>query len=292
MFVHFHDRWEPFDEAPKPLVTVLNFSGGKQSSLLLHMVLTGVMERPENFIVLNADPGMEDSRTYAYVEKMKRLCEEAGIYFETVEGPNLYDDLVNFKHMMSTRIDNPPFWIEHRNGTRGKLIQKCTHHYKIAPMDRAIRRILEERFGISKRSGRLGEGIVEKWLGFSFDEVHRIKPPSQKYIRFRYPLVDMKMTKEGVVNYFIDQAIEIPPRSVCVACFANSPDMYVEMRKMRPDDFRKAVKVDESIRDLSKMGVKLPAYVSSLLKPIESINEDDVSQDMSNDSCDSGYCFT
>lgn len=128
-----------------PVLTVLNFSGGKQSSALLWMVLLGVLPKPANFVVLNADPGMEAQETYCYVAMMFETCRKAGIECRTVAGPNLYEDLLSLKRSNRTRFDNPPYWTKGTDGKRGRLMQCCTQHYKIRPMDREIRRILERR---------------------------------------------------------------------------------------------------------------------------------------------------
>ena len=114
----------------------------------------------------------------------------------------------------------------------------CTKHYKIAPMDREIRRTLEDRFGISRKSSRLDEGIVEKWIGFARDEIMRIKTPPQKYIRFRYPLIEMKLKTVHVVKFFEENNLPIPPRSVCNACFANNVEYLREMHQDRPEDWK------------------------------------------------------
>ena len=150
-------------------LTVLNFSGGKQSSALLWMVIRGEIKIDKSrFVVLNADPGMENSDTYKYVEKMRAECEKNGIDFVTVPGPDLYEDLVTLSNTDKTRLDNPSYWAD-KEGEPKPLMQKCTKHYKIAPMDREIRRILASKFGISRKSKRIGENIVNKFIGFAYD---------------------------------------------------------------------------------------------------------------------------
>ncbi len=203
------------DEDAEPLLTVLNYSGGRQSSCLLWLVLRGEIEVPEHFIVMNADPGMENSETYQYNEMMFGECAKAGITAITAEGPDLYRDLVGLGESGMTRIDNPPYWTKDEQGKQGKLMQKCTRHYKIAPMDRAIRIVLEERFDIGRRSSQMGPGIVEKWIGFAWDEIFRLKDSMQKYITFRYPLIDMRWTREDVRAFFGERGLPLPPRSVC-----------------------------------------------------------------------------
>lgn len=273
------------------LLTTLSFSGGQQSSALLWMVIRGEIKPPEPFIVLNADPGMENSQTYAYVNRMKEICREKQITFVTVTGPNLYEDILNLKNTNKTRFDTPPYWTKNKEtAKKGRLLQNCTKTYKIAPMDRAIRGFLETYHGISKKSSRI-PGHVVKYIGFSADEEHRIKQPTQKYVRFEYPLIELGMTKQIVQNYFLTIGEVPPPRSVCNACFANSVSYFQEMKRDRPNDFSQAVAVDNAVRDWSQIGVRDEVYVLNTLKPLEELSPDKEVPDTEDWSCDSGYCF-
>lgn len=291
-----HPGAEPPSEFDDKKLTVLNYSGGKQSSCLLWMILLGYLPQPENLIVLNADPGMEDPRTYEYLDNMFSYCDQEGIDAWTVDGPDLYEDIVTLDETDKDRFDNPPYWTKDEEGSTGRLRQKCTQVYKIAPMDRAIRRVLEERFDISQKSKRLGDGIVEKWIGFSFDEVERVKPPEQKYIRFRYPLIEKGMASSDVIDFFFDHGLAVPPRSVCNACFANDLDRFQDMYENRPEAWKQAVNVDESVRDLSQIGVEDDVYVSHAAEPLKQLAENDFEttdddENLEERSCDSGYCF-
>ncbi|MDD5371328.1 MAG: hypothetical protein PHQ40_19780 [Anaerolineaceae bacterium] len=283
--VDYTGQWKSIDSQPS--LTVLNYSGGKQSSALLWMVILGHIKRPDNFIVVNANPGMENSLTYKYIDMMEQICIDNGIQIIKAKGPNLYEDLINFKKKGAARIDNPPYWVDKMNGTKGRLVQGCTKFYKIAPMDRVIREHI--------KGSRLTTSCVHKWIGFSKSEVHRIKPPSVKYTAFRYPLIEMGLTNEDIINYYDDNFLPVPPRSVCNACFANGLDMLKEMYERRPEDWEKAVAVDEAVRDMRALGIKYPVYVSATLKPLRILAEEDFYQgdksDSDDESCTSGYCF-
>ena len=280
-----------YQQPAQPLLTVLNYSGGSQSEALLHMVLRGQIKIPKHFVVLNADPGMENSKTYEHVAKMKIRCEEAGILFETVDGPNLYEDILALKSTGATRFDNPPYWTKSATGKRGRLMQGCTKVYKIAPTDRWIRMYLQAVHGISLKSRRLGEEIVHKWIGFSLDEAHRVSDSTQVYVKFVYPLIEKGMTKADVEQYYKDIGEPKPPRSVCNACFANSASTYREMKRDRPQDFAQAVAVDEAIRDWSCIGIKDEVYISDLLIPVREIGDAESPLEGEEWSCDSGHCF-
>ena len=280
-------------QIPTPALTVLNFSGGQQSSAILWMILRGELVPPKPFIVLNADPGMENSETYQYVKRMQRLCEDAKILFVTVPGPNLYLDLLQAKSLGKTRLDFPPYWTKDKEtGKRGRLRQKCTSAYKIAPMDRELRRELRRLYGISL-IGRMPSKIkVVKYIGFSVDEQHRVSESKQDYIKFEYPLIDLGMTKADVIAYFERIGEKSPARSVCNACFANSVSHFREMKKDRPQDFAQAVAIDLEVRDLSQFGVRETVFVCSACIPLAELDAAENSGlEEEEYSCDSGYCF-
>ena len=181
---------------PVPALSVLTFSGGQQSSALLWMILRKEFVPDSPFIVLNADPGMENEQTYQYVERMRGLCQAQGIEFITAAGPNLFSDLVELDQTDATRFDLPPYWTRNRTtGKRGRLMQACTAAYKIAPMDRAIRRKLRDLYG-SNVSGRLPGSIT-----VSYTHLEYIPPPSTgfqgnsiiaQFCRL-YPLPDLSL---------------------------------------------------------------------------------------------------
>jgi len=283
------------------LLTVLLFSGGRQSTAILHMILRGEIERPPNFVVLTADPGMEMGETYSTIADLGHRCGLQGIPFEVVEGPSLHLDLLAMADPSRPpgRLDTPPYWTSGKKaGSVGQLRQGCTKHYKIRPIDRAIRRLLEERHGISRKSKRVPPGSVVKWIGFTRSEAYRIKPPRQQYLRFVYPLIDLGMHDLHVTRYYTERGLSQPPRSVCNGCFSHGLDALRDLHDNRPEDWAQAVEVDEAIRDLGKAGLKGEFYTSITLKPLQELAdqgfqlEDVQEEDLPGWSCDSGYCFT
>ena len=278
---------------PVPALTVHNFSGGQQSSALLWMILRKEFVPDSPFLVLNADPGMENEQTYQYVERMRGLCQAQGIEFVTAAGPNLFSDLVELDQTDATRFDLPPYWTRNRTtGKRGRLMQKCTAAYKIAPMDRAVRRKLRDLYGANV-SGRIPNNIkIVKFIGFTSDEAHRITESKAAYTTFRYPLIEMGLSKQDTYDYFLHIGETPPPRSVCNACFANSLEHFIAMSVERPRDFAQAVAVDRAIRDLSQVGVTDECYVCSPLVPLDRLLDgEEYGIDEEDYSCDSGHCF-
>lgn len=275
-----------------PILTTLSYSAGVQSHCLLEMVLRGDVPKPKNFLVLNSDPGMEDPRTYDFVQRSRQRCGEAGIDFITADGPNLLNDILELKSSGRARLDNPPYWTKDpKTGKEGKLMQGCTIVYKIQPMRRALRRFLKERFPKSA----LRPGLVETWIGFASDEWHRCSDSDVKYVTLRYPLIELKMDRAMVEGYYIKHNIPKPPRSVCTACFSNGLGHYKEMAENRPDQFELACKVDDSVRDWTQIGVRQEVFVSKTLRPLRElkainfgVDDDSIPEEA---HCNSGVCF-
>lgn len=278
---------------PEKFVTALSFSGGRGSTCLLAMVLDGVIPRPDNFVVLNADPGMENTETYSVVASYEAECAWQGIPFLRVKR-DLYGEILALKGSKKTRFDTPPLWTKDPlTGKKGRLLQNCTAAYKIAPMDRALRLWMDETLGVPKKSKNIGTGTVAKWIGFSEDEWHRVKTPRVKYVVFEYPLIDRRMKDIDLNTYLLESGRAIPPRSVCSGCYANDVGYFKQMFAERPDNWSQAVAVDEAIRDLTQIGVRHECFVSSTLIPLRvmaAMNFENL-QDQELVACHTGHCF-
>jgi hypothetical protein len=258
------------------------------------MVLRGEIEKPFRFLVLNADPGMEDSRTEDTVGTKRERCAAMGIDIITAQGPDLYHDLVNSRFDGSTRIDNPPYWTRDANGKRGKLKQKCTNYYKIAPMDRALRHYMSRKHGVKWNTTHLRPGLVEKWIGFAHDEWHRCSESDVGYIRFRFPLIERKMDKAQCVGWYLKRGLKVPVRSVCNACFANGLNHFREMHAHRPADWAQAVAVDNALETWKGRITEEEVFVSASLvrlRDLPAMNFGAEDEDMAEHHCNSGVCF-
>jgi len=280
----------------EPILTSLSYSGGEQSHGILEMVLRGHIPRPRNFVVIGANPGMEDERSQEIVDSARIRCAVEGIPFVTAKGRNLYTDLVLLPFTGETRLGNPPYWVKKPNGKIGRLKQKCTGEYKIAPLNRARRLLMHELCGISLKTTRLPR--VDVWIGFAADEACRISAKKtargSKYLHLRYPLVERGITKAKMVGYYLDHNIPRVPRSVCCACYSNGLVYFKDMYLNRPNDWDKAVLVDDSIRDLSCIGIKGQCFVSSTCIPLRDLpkmNFLESAPTYREHRCNSGVCF-
>ena len=105
----------------------------------------------------------------------------------------------------------------------------------------------------------------------------------------------MRMPNDDVANFFTENDLQIPQRSVCNACFANGTQTLRDMYTNRRNDWAQAVRVDEAVRDWTQIGINKPVYVSKTLIPLRELGISFENEDAENFenvySCDSGYCF-
>ena len=263
------------------LFTAVNYSAGRQSEWLLESILRGeiTVHQPH---VFNANPGMERIESLERVESMRVRCSDAGIYFETCDGPNLFEDLIS-----GNCREHPPYFTDER----GMIQHHCTREYKIYPIRRAIRRVLRSRFHMKGTY----PGCVDSFICFGAEEFHRIKTKKRepKYITLRYPLVEMDVTTDDVARDFRRWGLEMPTPSLCNGCFANGLNSY---KNMRPEELNQAIAVDEAIRNHKFSGLKAnQLFVSNTMLPLVQLRDagwslgDEIKDDKF--GCDSGMCF-
>lgn len=127
--------------------------------------------------------------------------------------------------------------------------RQCTTNWKV----REIRRWLQAH--------RNGEK-VEQWLGITLDEVTRMKPSGVQYISNEYPFIEMidrPWTRGMVMCWLQDNDLEIPVKSSCVFCPYHDRATWRKIKLSSNGDWRKALEVDEAIRD------KRPGYKCYLI---------------------------
>lgn len=279
----------------RPWASFLSYSAGTGSEGILRMVLRGEIERPRNFGVVNADPGMENSLTYPVVARAEEDCLKAGIPFLRTSR-SLYDEFLALKASGAKRFDTPPLWTKDREtGKRGQLLQGCTQAYKIAGMYRAVREWMAATLQVPADRTDLGTDAIEMWIGFTSDEWHRIKEDKREYAGMRYPFVERQITREKLIGWYLRTGTPMPPRSVCNACFANDVAMLKDMHDNRPSDWFQAVQFDEAARDLRCIGVRDECYVSWTLIPLAQLAAmgfPEIDGEREAMKCHSGHCFT
>lgn len=246
---------------------VLSLGGGTQSTVLaLRAAEFGGVD-----CAIFADTGWEPKGVYANVEWLKTqlpypihvvkndidLLEACERGIEAHGGPGMA----------------PPVFISNTPGEHGGITwRQCTRDFKVVPIKRKIREIL----GVGARA-RIEPGTVEQWLGLSADEAQRVSRSRDAYVTFRWPLVEVGLTRSAVIAWFNERYPGQPlPRSACVGCPFHSAREWVAVRKSDPEMWERTVAMDESLRNGRNIGLTTPAYLHTRCLPLnEAVDADE-----------------
>lgn len=268
----------------------ISYSGGSSSEWMVRAVIRGDIPRPDRLCVVFADTHDEHAWTYEAVREVRTACEDAEIEFITCSAETrLGDDLIALRSVEgigTARADHPPLWISKGTG-RGKAIHKCTKHYKVAPMRRAVSDWLE-RNGWDKH--------VTKWVGFAADEAHRasrtVGKQDVQWERLWFPAIAAGVGRAQQRADLVAWTGRAPRFSMCVFCPFKSPRRW---EQTGAEDLARAIEVDEAIRDLDCIGLTDgPAFLTDRLIPIERLVATGDPQPILpglESYCDAGACF-
>ncbi len=244
-------------------IHVLSWGGGTQSTALMIKFLKGeVLDHKNNPIKLDyiifADTNNESEMTYQQVYKVKKYVKDTydqEIYItkrneeflpdntiiEMIQSGEIehyrqskYYDLfqahvLNMKGIVKS-VDMMPLYTRDDRGVVGKTsVKACTGVFKINQLKKQIR-ILEGVQRFTKDTYK-----IVNYIGFSVDEVRRLKPSMDSYMENQFPLVWMGMSKIDCINYVEKELGFVPRSSVCNMCYANDVDrvydIYINDRK-------------------------------------------------------------
>jgi hypothetical protein len=242
-------------------LTLLSLGAGVQSSTLLLMACRGDLPQPD--AVIFADTGDEPQAVYRHLAWLDGMATAAGIRLYRVSGGHIRDDLLRAVAGGERRVGHigqPPFFVRNpvartevrevdtlwgretvaarSPDTGGRLWRKCTQEYKLLPIRRQTRALMQAA----------GAQSVDQWLGISWDELHRMKPSGVRYITNRFPLIERRMTRQDCLIWLDAHGYPTPPKSACVLCPFHSDTYWQGLKDNAPDEWARAVEVDAAIR--------------------------------------------
>lgn len=314
----------------KPDFITMSHGGGKQTGTLAEMIVCGEIERPH--AVLFAETGSHPWYVGLQIDYYKRRLATVGVPLIVVQNGNIYDDLYAGKRFagmpLFTRRRNgsqenkssitkegmyPMFDLEQyvqdipdtvdgfgvsmQIEHTGRMKRQCTSEYKIVPLERELRTmLLEMNMAREISDGRIyiNKGVlVETWIGYSMDEVERIKPSRHKWQRFRYPLIEKRMSKADCVEWLKVRGLPVPLSSQCDICPGIGDDRAIEMRDNDPRAHARRIQFDKDLRN-GKLRIATSAngelYVHDSCKPLIEV-ELDINRPAPLIGC-IGYCGT
>ena len=231
------------DKNREKILTVISLGVGVQSSTMLLMAAKN--ELPNVDCAIFADTGYEPKSVYNYLSLLKKIVKFP-IY--VVSRGNIKNDMVN-SIKNNTKFPTAPFFTQNAiTGKKGMLRRQCTFDYKIQPIRKKLRELCN--VGFKKRFPK--DKYIEQWIGISTDEIQRMKPARDKYIKNRHPLIELNMSRQDCINWMKKNEFPLPEKSACIMCPYHNDSYWHFMKTERPSEFADAVEFDKSIRTGAK----------------------------------------
>ncbi|MBR4472527.1 MAG: hypothetical protein IKS55_02710 [Oscillospiraceae bacterium] len=206
--------------------TVWSCGGGVQSTAIAAAIETGVLPKPDFGIMV--DCGFERAETMEYVrgviaERMKRC----GVHFEIIPSSKYVDvDIVT----EDGHVNIPAFRLK-EDGSISKLSTHCNGTWKVK-----VSRTWMHEHGIES---------VDNWIGISTDEARRMSTSPKKWISYKYPLIDLGWNRDRCIFEIQKAGWPKPRRTSCCFCPQQDEEAWLHLFKDCPEDWKRAVAVDE-----------------------------------------------
>jgi hypothetical protein len=226
---------------------ILSLGAGVQSSTLALMIEKGQVPMVDAAVF--SDTFGEPKAVYEWLEWLKKQLSFP-VYM--VSKGNLKQDMldaVNGVARYNKWIDIPVFTINSKTGKKGLLRRQCTSQYKILPVNKKIRDLLN--VGYRKRVPK--DTVVEVLMGISYDEIIRMKDNRIKYITNVYPLIDKKFKRQDCINWMKENNYPTPPRSACTFCPYHTNTEWRRIKENK-EEWEDVVALDKAIRNGTKNG--------------------------------------
>lgn len=212
----------------------ISLGAGVQSSVMALLAADGRIE-PMPECAIFADTQAEPPSVYAWLERLRELLPFP-IITETAGSLSKSATTVRVSAAGKSYLRNAiPAFV----GDGGMLHRHCTRDFKVRPIMRAVRNYLREH--------EMPKAAVQ-WIGISIDEALRMKPSRDPWMLHRWPLVEMRMSRDDCQEYLRNRGLAAP-RSACVFCPFHSDREWHRLKEDEPAAFRQAVEFELELQE-------------------------------------------
>ena len=205
-----------------------SFGGGVQSWALVAAAVLELIDWPD--VIVFADTVSEHPETYEFIERHKA---HMGSQFKVVK-PGDYRTGVQLG-LLDEMYHSKKVRIPARVGRGGFFNRTCTREWKA----RRVSKFLRTEYS---------KGPWKTAIGFSLDEVERIKPSRTQWQKFIYPLLELRLTRSSCAALCMKVFGEVPIKSSCVFCPFHSSLYWRALEHNYPDVWSVVKKLESDIR--------------------------------------------
>ena len=230
---------------PSDAPIIVNFGVGVDSTaLLVHMVQEDI--RPD--LIIFADVGDEKPETYAYLDFFDEWLQEQG--FPSITRVSYSPVRANYSTLEGNCLVNetlPSISFRKKN---------CTLKFKAAVMDAFLLGISR---GPNKKAGwepavkALASGIKPtKLIGYDagpLDSCRSVNIDEDRFFRYRYPLRDLRWSREDCIITIRKAGLPVPVKSACFYCASTKPWEIYWLAAEHSDLLARALNIEDTARD-------------------------------------------
>jgi|GEM_PF-5401455 len=257
---------------------ILSWGGGTQSTALLLKFMNGEIKNKNNEVikidyVFFADTGNESKMVYEQIFKVQKYIKDkydfdviitkknkelkpdeeiikliqGGLKYRGSKYADLYQSHLLYFQGHIKAIDVMPFWTRNIYGEVGKTpFKACTMAYKIKQIMKELRIVLGiKSFDKTKHK-------LNMYIGYSIDEIGRVKPNPLSYVENISPLVDLHLSRYDCVDYVEKKLGFTPLSSVCNMCYANDFNRVYDIYENDVDGWNKLLALDDAMANKPK----------------------------------------
>ncbi len=252
---------------PATKYNFLSLGAGVQSSTLALMASHGEIT-PMPDAAIFADTQAEPASVYKWLDWLETklnfpvyrvtkgsLEDEALLLKQRVKGPGL----------PWARSLVPAYTVA-PDGSLGIMPRPCTADYKVNQLIKKQRQLAHIKRGQK-------EVTATSWLGISWDEIQRMKNSREPWIQNRWPLIELRMTRQDCKAWMRNNGYPEPPRSSCVFCPYHSDSEWRRLRDEEPEAFARAINFDHQLRKIkAQTAMKSVPYLHPSCQPLEDVD--------------------
>lgn len=271
------------------MLNIISLGAGVQSTAMALMAAHGEIT-PMPDCAIFADTGWEPKAVYDHLAWLMS-ANVLPFPVEIVRQGNIRTDIDKLVQGESIRgrgrSATAPFFVAGKDGIAAPLRRQCTGHYKIEPVENS----LKEKLGILPKTRRPKQSMVDVWMGISLDEVYRMKPSHQTWLKRRWPLIEKRLSRSDCLLWMERNGYPTPPKSSCIGCPYHSNEQWRDIRKV-PEEWADAIEVDKLIRK-GFGSTRSDLFLHRSLKPLDQVDlssaEDRGQLNLFNNECE-GMC--
>lgn len=243
-------------------IHIISLGAGVQSSTMALMAARGEIT-PMPKCAVFADTQAEPKSVYEWLDWLEKQLPFPVI---RVTKGNLAEDacrtILSKGGKTYTKHAVPAFIIS-PDGRIGIAMRQCTGDHKIEIIYKEYQRIREGR-------------PVIQWIGISLDEVQRMKDARKPWVKSRWPLIDMRITRSQCLSWMKSNGFPVPPRSACTFCPYHSDAEWRRMKRDDPEAFQQAVEFEANYQNaFSKVsGFFGKPFLHRTCKPLSEVSFD------------------